>query len=68
MNSNLHVVSFDEFPSAALMGVHTLNHDPQRLGRLTADVILKRMFEPTGDNYQNAVMQVAISEEIQGVA
>jgi hypothetical protein len=50
------------------MGVHTLNHDPQRLGRLTADVILKRMYEPTADNYQSAVMKVAINEEIHGVA
>jgi DNA-binding LacI/PurR family transcriptional regulator len=68
LNSNLHVVSFDEFPSASLMGVHTLNHDPQRLGRLTADVILKRMGEPTADNYRTAVMKVAINEEIKGVA
>jgi LacI family transcriptional regulator len=68
LNSNLHVVSFDEFPSAALMGVHTLNHDPQRLGRLTADVIMKRMTEPTADNHQTAVMKVSMSEEIQGVA
>jgi DNA-binding LacI/PurR family transcriptional regulator len=68
MDSDLHVVSFDEFPSAALMGVHTLNHDPQRLGRLTADVILKRMNEPVADNYQSAVMKVSINEEIQGVA
>jgi hypothetical protein len=50
------------------MGVHTLNHDPQRLGRLTADVIMKRMTEPTADNYQTAVMKVSMSEEIQGVA
>jgi hypothetical protein len=26
------------------------------------------MFEPTADNYQSAVMKVAINEEIQGVA
>jgi hypothetical protein len=35
---------------------------------LTADVILKRMNEPTADNYQSAVMKVAINEEIQGLA
>lgn len=63
LNPNLHVVSFDEFPSAHHMGVHTLNHDPQRLGRLTAEVILKRMNTPISEVYETAVMRVEIAKD-----
>ena len=50
-NSRCKVVSFDDFPSAKLMGIKTLDHDPVKLGHLAAQVLLKRIQNPTQNSF-----------------
>ena len=61
--SAIHVVSFDDFPSAELLGIKTLDHDPQRLGRLAAEVLLKRIENPTDTKYITEVMRLELRKE-----
>jgi LacI family transcriptional regulator len=56
--SNIKVVSFDDFPSAEMFEIKSLDHDPQRLGRLAAEVLLKRMAKPTENKYVTEVMKL----------
>lgn len=62
-NPSIKVVSFDDFPSANLLGIKTLDHDPQRLGRLAADVLLKRIDNPTDTRYVTEVMRLDLRKE-----
>jgi LacI family transcriptional regulator len=54
------VVSFDDFPSAQLFGITSLDHNPQKLGRLAAQVLLKRVQNPTDTKYVTEVMKLEI--------
>jgi LacI family transcriptional regulator len=54
------VVSFDDFPSAQLFGITSLDHDPQKLGRLAAEVLLKRIQNPADTKYVTEIMKLEI--------
>lgn len=56
--SPIRVVSFDDFPSAELFEIKSLDHDPQRLGKLAAEVLLNRMKNPTETKYITEVMKL----------
>lgn len=59
----IRVVSFDDFPSAGVLGIKTLDHDPQRLGTLAAEVLLRRVEKPTDTSYQTEVMRLEMRKE-----
>jgi LacI family transcriptional regulator len=61
--SNIKVVSFDDFPSADMFEIKSLDHDPQRLGRLAAEVLLKRMAKPTENKYVTEVMKLELQSK-----
>lgn len=61
--SNIKVVSFDDFPSAEMFEIKSLDHDPQRLGRLAAEVLLKRMAKPTENKYVTEVMKLDLQSK-----
>ncbi len=52
------VVSFDLFPTANLLNIDTLDHDPKRLGRLSAELLLRRFENPMDRNYRTEIMKV----------
>jgi LacI family transcriptional regulator len=55
---NVHVVSFDLFATANLLKIATLDHDPKRLGRLSAEQLLRRFQNPTDSFFVTEVMKV----------
>lgn len=59
-NSRCKVVSFDDFPSAKLMGIKTLDHDPVKLGHLAAEVLLKRIQNPTQNTFITENMKLTL--------
>ena len=59
-NSRCKVVSFDDFPSAKLMGIKTLDHDPVRLGHLAAATLLNRIANPTYSNFMTENMKLTL--------
>jgi DNA-binding LacI/PurR family transcriptional regulator len=54
------VVSFDLFPTAHLLNIATLDHDPQRLGRMSAELLLKRFENPTDRAFSTQIMKVSM--------
>ena len=60
LSSKVKVVSFDLFPTANLLNIATLDHDPQRLGRISAELLLKRFENPTDRNFTAEVMKVTM--------
>jgi LacI family transcriptional regulator len=60
--ANVHVVSFDIFPTANLLNIATLDHDPQRLGRMSAELLLKRFENPTDRAFTTQIMKVSMSD------
>lgn len=58
INSPVKVVSFDLFPTANLLNIATLDHDPKRLGRISAELLLKRIENPTDRSFTNQIMKV----------
>ena len=58
--SNVKVVSFDLFPTANLLNIATLDHDPQRLGRMSAELLLKRFENPTERAFSTQIMKVSM--------
>jgi LacI family transcriptional regulator len=60
LSSQVKVVSFDLFPTANLLNIATLDHDPQRLGRISAELLLKRFENPTDRNFTAQVMKVSM--------
>lgn len=59
-SAKVKVVSFDLFPTANLLNIATLDHDPQRLGRISAEMLLKRFENPTDRNFTSQVMKVGM--------
>ena len=59
-NSRCKVISFDDFPSAKLMGIKTLDHDPVKLGHLAAEVLLKRIQNPTQSTFITENMKLSL--------
>ena len=59
-NSRCKVISFDDFPSARLMGIKTLDHDPVKLGHLAAEVLLKRIQNPTQNTFITENMKLTL--------
>ena len=59
-NSRCKVVSFDDFPTAKLMGIKTLDHDPARLGQLAAKVLLERIKNPSQSKFVTENMKLAL--------
>jgi len=55
---DVHVVSFDLFATANLLKIATLDHDPKRLGRLSAEQLLRRFQNPTDPTFVTEVMKV----------
>lgn len=60
INSRCKVVSFDDFPTAKLMGIKTLDHDPARLGQLAAKVLLDRIKNPSQSKFVTENMKLAL--------
>jgi LacI family transcriptional regulator len=60
--SSVKVVSFDLFPTANLLNIATLDHDPQRLGRMSAELLLKRFENPTDRAFSTQIMKVSMRE------
>lgn len=58
INNKVKVVSFDLFPSANLLNIDTLDHDPKRLGRLSAELLLRRFENPIDKSYRTEIMKV----------
>jgi LacI family transcriptional regulator len=58
--ATVHVVSFDLFPTANLLNIATLDHDPQRLGRMSAELLLKRFENPTDRAFSTQIMKVSM--------
>jgi LacI family transcriptional regulator len=58
--SEVKVVSFDLFPTANLLNIATLDHDPQRLGRMSAELLLKRFENPTDRAFSTQIMKVSM--------
>lgn len=63
IGSSTKVVSFDDFPAAELFGIKSLDHDPQRLGSLAAEVLLKRVADPASSKFVTQVMKLEIREK-----
>jgi DNA-binding LacI/PurR family transcriptional regulator len=59
---DIPIISFDDFPQASLLGVTTLDHDPQTIGRIAAGVLLDRFANPAGENFVTTVMQLRVKE------
>jgi LacI family transcriptional regulator len=59
-NATVHVVSFDLFPTANLLNIATLDHDPRRLGRMSAELLLKRFENPTDRAFSTQIMKVSM--------
>ena len=62
---NVKVVSFDLFPTANLLNIDTLDHDPQRLGRMSAELLLKRFENPTERSFSTRIMKVSMQSSNQ---
>jgi len=60
LRAKVKVVSFDLFPTANLLNIATLDHDPKRLGRISAELLLKRFENPTDRNFTAQVMKVGM--------
>lgn len=60
LRAKVKVVSFDLFPTANLLNIATLDHDPKRLGRISAELLLKRFENPTDRNFTAEVMKVGM--------
>jgi LacI family transcriptional regulator len=63
VNASRHevkVVSFDLFATANLLNIATLDHDPQRLGRMSAELLLKRFENPTDRSFSTQIMKVSM--------
>jgi len=63
VNASKHkvkVVSFDLFPTANLLNIATLDHDPQRLGRMSAEMLLRRFENPTARSFSTEIMKVSM--------
>jgi LacI family transcriptional regulator len=58
--ATVNVVSFDHFPTANLLNIATLDHDPQRLGRMSAELLLKRFENPTDRAFSTQIMKVSM--------
>ena len=58
LHEDVKVVSFDLFPSANLLNIDTLDHDPRRLGRLSAELLLRRFENPIENNFRTEIMKV----------
>ena len=65
--SSIRVVSFDDFQSADLFDIKSLDHDPQKLGRLAAEVLLKRIQNPTDTKYVTEVMKLELHERVRHI-
>lgn len=65
LHEDVKVVSFDLFPSANLLNIDTLDHDPRRLGRLSAELLLRRFENPTEKNFRTEIMKVEM-RKIEG--
>jgi LacI family transcriptional regulator len=59
-NAKVKVVSFDLFPTANLLNIATLDHDPKRLGRISAELLLTRFENPIDRNFTAQVMKVGM--------
>ena len=59
-NSRCKVISFDDFPSARLMGIKTLDHDPVQLGKLAAEVLLHRIDSPSKSDFVTQNMKLTL--------
>lgn len=62
---NIPIISFDDFPQASLLGVPTLDHDPQTIGRIAAGVLLDRFSNPAGENFITTMMQLRLKEGVE---
>lgn len=58
-------VSFDDFPHSNLLGIPTLDHDPQAIGRIAADVLLERIENPAAENFRTTVVQLRVRDSAE---
>ena len=55
------MVSFDDFPSAQLMQIPTLNHDPRLLGNEAAKLLLERFENPEEVSFKTKTIPLKLN-------
>jgi len=60
-DTDVHMVSFDEFPASRTMKIPTLNHDPKRIGKAAAKALLERMENPTKENFIKHTLELNLN-------
>ena len=58
LGSTCKMISFDDFTTATLMKIPTLDHNPQRLGRLAAETLLNRMADPGNASFSSHTLEI----------
>lgn len=61
ISPKVKVVSFDLFATANLLGIKTLNHDPRRIGRVSAELLLRRFENPFDTNYSSEILKIELN-------
>ena len=59
--SKVEMVSFDDFPSAQLMQIPTLNHDPRLLGNEAAKLLLERFENPEEVSFKTKTIPLKLN-------
>jgi len=62
-SSDIHMVSFDEFPASRTMKIPTLNHDPKRIGKAAALALLDRIEHPTDENFVTHTIELNLNTQ-----
>jgi LacI family transcriptional regulator len=62
-SSDIHMVSFDEFPASRTMKIPTLNHDPKRIGKAAALALLDRIEHPTDENFVTHTIELNLNNQ-----
>jgi len=60
-SSQVSMVSFDDFPSAQLLKIPTLNHDPKRLGVAAAKLLLERIENPIEIGFETKTIELQLN-------
>ena len=60
-DSEIFMVSFDEFPASRTMKIPTLDHDPKRIGKAAALALLDRIEHPTDENFKIHTIDLSLN-------
>jgi LacI family transcriptional regulator len=62
--AEIEMVSFDDFPSAQLMQIPTLDHDPKRLGTEAAKLLLERFDNPVESGFKTKTISLQLNAQL----